>query len=233
MGKKCNFYTPKCTYEHPKLKNFVGSNTPKPPCGRGTPPPTAQTWALAKTNKGDYFVHDGLLYHRDNVVGQTVSQLCLPARRRAEILKLAHDVHCGHLSFRKSCNHIRLSFHWPTLKTDLLRHLQSCLKCQTRARITYRDRVPITPIPRAQTAFTHWMMDCFGPIMGSQKIEYPYCLLLCDSVTRFPWAHPLRTLSAKSVCDALLQLFSFTGVGMGVIGTLSRYVIRARVWHSA
>jgi len=72
--------------------------------------------------------------------------------------------------------------------------------------------VPITPIPRAQTAFTYWVMDCFGPIMGSQKIEYQYCLLLCDGATRFPWAHPLRTLTAKSVCDALLQLFSFTGV---------------------
>jgi len=48
--------------------------------------------------------------------------------------------------------------------------------------------------------------------MGSQKIEYPYCMLLCDSVTRFSWAHPLRILTAKSVCDALLQLFSFTGV---------------------
>jgi len=67
--------------------------------------------ALAKSNKGDYFVHDGLLYHRNNVVGQTVSQLCLQARRRAEVLKLAHDVHDGHLSFRKSRDRLRLSFH--------------------------------------------------------------------------------------------------------------------------
>jgi transposase InsO family protein len=169
-------------------------------------------WTLARNNKGDYFIHDGLLYHRDNVVGQAVSQLCLPARRRAEVLKLAHDIHGGHLSFRKSRDRVRLSFHWPTLKPDLLRHIQCCVKCQTRARVTYRDRVPITPIPRAQTAFTHWVMDCFGPIMGSQKIEYPYCLLLCDSATRFPWAYPLRNLTAKGVCDALLQLFSFTGV---------------------
>jgi ribosomal protein L21E len=98
------------------------------------------------------------------------------------------------------------------LKTDLLCHLQRCFERQTRARVTYHDRVPITPIPRAQTPFTHWVMDCFGPILGNQKIEYPYCLLLCCSATRFPWAHPLRSLTAKSVCDALLELFSFTGV---------------------
>ena len=43
-------------------------------------------------------------------------------------------------------------------------------------------------------------------------MEYPYCLLLCCSATRFPWARPLRSLSAKNVCDALLNLFSITGV---------------------
>jgi transposase InsO family protein len=169
-------------------------------------------WTLARANKGDYFIYDGLLYHRDNILGQPVSQLCLPLKRRAEVLKLAHDIHGGHLSFRKSRDRLRLTFYWPTLKTDLLRHLQRCFECQTRARVTYRDRVPITPIPRAQTPFTHWVMDCFGPILGNQKIEYPYCLLLCCSATRFPWAHPLRSLTAKSVCDALLELFSFTGV---------------------
>jgi len=36
---KCNLYTPKCTYEHLKLKNFLRGNTPDPPCGRGTPLP--------------------------------------------------------------------------------------------------------------------------------------------------------------------------------------------------
>jgi len=64
---------------------------------------------------------------------------------RAEVLKLAHDVHGGHNSFRKSRDRIRLSFHWPTLKTNLLRHLQCCLECQTRTRITYLDGVTIHP----------------------------------------------------------------------------------------
>jgi len=39
MGLKYNLYTPKCTYEHLKLEKIFGSDTPDPPCGRGTPPP--------------------------------------------------------------------------------------------------------------------------------------------------------------------------------------------------
>jgi transposase InsO family protein len=172
----------------------------------------ANCWSLAKTDKGDFFIRDGILYHRDNILGQPVSQLVLPVKRRSEILRLAHNIHGGHMTFRKSRDRIRFSFYWPSLKADLLRHLQCCRDCQLRARITYRDRVSITPIPRAQTPFTHWVMDCFGPILGNQMAEYPYCLLSCCSATRFPWASPLRSLSAKSVCDALLHLFSITGV---------------------
>ena len=43
----------------------------------------ANGWSLAKANKGNYFIHDGILYHRDNILGQPVSQLCLPVQRRA------------------------------------------------------------------------------------------------------------------------------------------------------
>jgi hypothetical protein len=61
-------------------------------------------------------------------------------QRRAEVLRLAHNVHGGHMSYRKSRDRIRYSFYWPTLKTDLLRHLQCCFECQTRARVTCYDR---------------------------------------------------------------------------------------------
>jgi hypothetical protein len=54
-------------------------------------------WSLAKTNKGDFFIRDGILYHREYVLGQTVSQLCLPIKRRAEVLRLTHNVHGGHV----------------------------------------------------------------------------------------------------------------------------------------
>jgi len=46
-------------------------------------------------------------------------------------------------------------------------------------------------------------------------VEYNYALVLCDSNTRYPFAHfavPLRTLTAKSVCNALLQVFQLVGI---------------------
>ena len=55
-------------------------------------------------------------------------------------------------------------------------------------------------------------MDCVGPIFSNQKVEFNYALVLCDSNTRYPFAIPLRSLSAKNVCQALIQVFQMTGI---------------------
>ena len=41
---------------------------------------------------------------------------------------------------------------------------------------------------------------------------FPYCLLLLDSYSRFPVAYPLRTPTARNICDCLVQLWTFVGV---------------------
>jgi len=60
--------------------------------------------------------------------------------------------------------------------------------------------------------FSHWFMDCLCPLFLNQKVQYNYCLVLCDSASRWPAAYPLHSLTAKSVCEALLKQFAITGV---------------------
>ena len=55
-------------------------------------------------------------------------------------------------------------------------------------------------------------MDCLEPLFPNQNVRYNYCLVLCDSTSRWSAAYPLHLLSAKSVCDALLTQFSLTRV---------------------
>jgi len=74
------------------------------------------------------------------------------------------------------------------------------------------DKVPISAIPRGEIVFDTWVMDCFGPLNPNMNVEYNYALVLCDSCSRYPVVFPLRSLSAKNVCNSLLQLFQMTGV---------------------
>ena len=44
-----------------------------------------------------------------------------------------------------------------------------------------------------------------------QKVKYNYAFIATDSFSRFPVCYALRSLTAKNVCDALLELWQFTG----------------------
>jgi len=84
-------------------------------------PTLASCWRQADAGKGDFLAHKGLLYHRDQVEGESVWQLCVPQFRRASLLRLAHEsVFGGHLAERKTRERIRLSFYWPELRKSVL-----------------------------------------------------------------------------------------------------------------
>ena len=90
-------------------------------------------WGLANKQKGNFVVQDGLLHHKEKILGQEFSQLCLPKDRRLQVLNLAHDTFGGHLGAKRTRDRIRLSFTWPTLTSDCKRYCQTCESCQKRA----------------------------------------------------------------------------------------------------
>jgi hypothetical protein len=172
---------------------------------------------LAMKNKGGYYIRDGLLFHIDTVSGYSIEQLCVPIGRRAHVLQLAHDSF-GHNAMKGTRDRIRLSgLYWPSLTACCKKYCESCSRCQLRSRTTCFDRVPIKAIPRADQTFSHWFMDCLTVHPPTQeKVLYPYCLLLVDSASRWPAAFPIKNLTARTVCDALLSLWMQTGMPAGL-----------------
>jgi len=172
----------------------------------------AGCWSLAERQKAGYFIRDGILYRYQKMFGHEYDQLVLPFGRRAEVMKIAHQTFGGHLAAKKTKERIKLSFTWPAIATDVQKACESCHQCQKLKRVTVYDRVPIHPVPRDEVPYDCLVMDCVGPIFSNQKVEFNYSLVLCDSNTRYPFAIPLRSLSAKNVCQALIQVFQMTGI---------------------
>ena len=165
-------------------------------------------WLSAEKGKGNFYVKDDLLYHRDKVMGLKVDQLCVPTSRREEICHSAHDL--AHQGYKRTKERIQQNFFWPKMNKTVKEYVTSCLECQQKARAVVKDRIPISVVPRGQIPFSHIYMDCIGPLFD--KAEYNYCLCVVDSHTRYPFAFPLRAVNAKSVCDCLLQIFSLVGI---------------------
>ena len=68
-------------------------------------PTLAPCCIQAQAGKGGFVIHKDLLYHKDQVDGQSVCQLCVAQGRKAQILRLAHEsVFGGHLKKVKHGN---------------------------------------------------------------------------------------------------------------------------------
>jgi len=74
------------------------------------------------------------------------------------------------------------------------------------------DRVPITPVSRAAVLFQVMNMDCIGPLDPPPAQGHKYCLCVVDNCTRWPSVYMLKSLTAKAVCEALIDLFAHVGV---------------------
>ena len=67
--------------------------------------------------------------------------------------------------------------------------------------------MPITPVVRPQSAFEHVQVDIVGPISRKSSRGHSYILVLVDAFSRYPVAVPLKGLTAKEVCDRLMEIF--------------------------
>src|SRR5664279_3820287 len=145
-----------------------------------------------------------------------MTELCsivVPTGRRLGVIKLAHN--SVHWAARKTKQRIILSgITWPTMASDVMNYCATCSTCQMRARQMRTDKVPISIVEKARQGqvFQHMHCDVFGPILPNQNVRYNYALIVIDSMSRYPFACPLRSLHAKNICDALLSVFEITGV---------------------
>ncbi|GFW87081.1 retrovirus-related Pol polyprotein from transposon opus [Trichonephila clavipes] len=173
----------------------------------------ALVWKYAKEGKGNYYEVDGYLFRRDKILGESIGQLVILKCRRTEVLKLAHtSVFSSHMGPKKTIERIKYSFFWEGLRADVKKFCESCKECQLTRSVRIKDRPPITPVARPELPFEVGNMDLIGPIDPPSLKGHKYILCLVDQHTRWGEAMPLTSLSAKVTCEALLSIFSRTGI---------------------
>ncbi|XP_055932014.1 uncharacterized protein K02A2.6-like [Argiope bruennichi] len=74
------------------------------------------------------------------------------------------------------------------------------------------DKIPITPVLLPELPFEIVNIDLIGPIEPPSARRHKYVLCLMNQHSRWPEAIPLRSLTAKATCDALLEIFMRTGI---------------------
>ena len=67
------------------------------------------------------------------------------------------------------------------------------------------------PIPPIDEPFSRFTKDIVGPFIPSDKGSR-YILVLCDYGTKYPEASPLKMIDVETVANALVEIFSRTGI---------------------
>jgi len=169
-------------------------------------------WMQAKSadeKATPFLTKDDVLYHRAALSGFEVDQLVVPTAKRQMVLDRSH---CGewasHFSARNTQKRLSAYFYWPKIKAQVQTFVTTCELCQKERRKTKADRVPIKIVERPEEAFSHVAIDVCGPFDPKSSAGHAYILVIICLNSRWMEAIPLKDLSAKSTCDALLEVFT-------------------------
>ena len=114
----------------------------------------------------------------------------------------------GHLGRQRTLKPIRRCFWWPSV-TKVADYCRTCVECQKLVR--QGQKVPLVPMPIIGEPFERIAMDTIGPLPKTAAGKQ-FVLVISDYTTRYPEAYVMTTITATSVAEKLMDLFSRHGV---------------------
>jgi hypothetical protein len=130
------------------------------------------------------------------------------------IQRCMHTYHEGwaHGGSQRTLDTIKLYYFWPTMRADVLMHVDECIPCKLRKSYGRRPKVPVASYPPANYPLSRVHMDLTGPLPTTDGNKHKYILVVKDYLTKFVWLFPLKDKTAKAVVEPLVtELFCAWG----------------------
>ena len=159
----------------------------------------------ANPNKVAYCLENGILYKNMNSGIFKKKLLYIPPSMVKQLLIAYHDCSwAGHFGFRRTYWKLKDKYWWPDMKTDIMKHIQACLKCQKFN--VDRRKAPglLHPIETPSGPFQLVGIDYSGPYPITPD-ENKYILALSDYFTKWVIAIPLPNQTAQTTAKALYE----------------------------
>uniref|UniRef100_A0A8C0G1B4 Gypsy retrotransposon integrase-like protein 1 n=1 Tax=Chelonoidis abingdonii TaxID=106734 RepID=A0A8C0G1B4_CHEAB len=138
-------------------------------------------------------------------------QLVVPTKYRVKLLSLALDHPSGHSGVNRTKDHLGKSFHWEGMGKDVANYVWSCEMCQQVGKPQDQVNAPLQPLPIIEVPFQELAVDILGPFPKKTPRGKQHVLTFMDFATRWPEAVPLSNTRAKSVYQALADIFARVG----------------------
>jgi hypothetical protein len=129
--------------------------------------------------------------------------LFLPQVFRKKAICQAHgSLLSGHDALDKTYIRLTSSFFWPTVKTDIQKHIDSCLQCQQRKKSTAKP-LPLQTLPTVDSPNYRIHIDLFGPLKTSSQGN-KMILCITDAFTKYAEVIAIPDKHAETVANELM-----------------------------
>jgi transposase InsO family protein len=130
--------------------------------------------------------------------------LWLPERYRKEALCETHNsMFAGHNAALKTYIKLTTSYYWPTVYSYVLKHTQTCLRCQQRKTAKPKNQ-PLAPLPIPDTPNSRIHADLFGPMVDASR-KSAYILCITNKFTKYAVVTSSANKNAQTVAKALFE----------------------------
>ena len=149
-----------------------------------------------------FFVRDGCVWIRLTDFERQRTALFLPVKFRKRALCDAHgSLLTGHDAVTKTYIRITDSYYWPGIKTDIQKHITSCLQCQIRKSVKPQP-VPLQPLPIVDQPNQRVHVDLFGPLKASANCK-KFILCITDAFTKYAEVIAIENKQADTVASEI------------------------------
>ena len=175
-------------------------------------PARTQDFAPASHDLKSYWVgRKRLLLDDKNILWRNRSetssraQLVVPRSLRDTIFNDSHHTtYGGHFGITHTHSKLQLHYFWPGMSDFVRDRISACHKCVARKSPVNRHH-PMGHVP-VSGKFERVAMDLLDVSVISTK-GYKYILVVCDYFTKYTEAYPLKVKTARSVVDALMDVW--------------------------
>ncbi len=120
-------------------------------------------------------------------------RLCVPASKRLEVMKQAHDMETegAHSGYHRTYNRIASTYYWPRMSRDIKKYILTCDICQKAKPRRHAPVGLLQPIAIPLQPFEVVTMDFIPELPKSEG--YDNCLVIVDKLTKYGMFIPTTT----------------------------------------
>ena len=107
----------------------------------------------------------------------------------------------GHDALVKTYVRITDSYFWPGIKSDIQKHIASCVQRQVRKKL-YSKPTLLHPLPLLDQPNQHVHIDLFGPLKTSEHCN-KFILCITDAFTKYDEVIPILDKQAVTVANEI------------------------------